>query len=600
MNKFHATLLLALLFFSDSAMAQSTNSLQGSVVASNIWVKSLFDNKVKEICTRIPHLNNILIDYTLPEFYWHYEVENDFSLGIKLDCTIKGFVMEMPGGGLKTIHLSDPGFSELADRLAITYLSLKNVELTANAAALGVTNQWTSSSHISRDKEGDLGIAGFKGLTNYAKTNKINGKKLDILLTHTNLQVSISKGEITNDLNSSAISRYINGVYVKYASDKKKEENDRKVKTSLQNATTLQIGGNLEGAKNELLNAKQFSNDPSLQAKIREVDKQIADQKAVKKETSTNNQTTNSSGNKSSSFTNTGKGSLSGTSSSNTTRNSQAARKEAERKRIQNKNNQLLQQGNRVYQQSFETEKAIDKAANDLKKLFGGSKTPAQLAAERKREEALDYAEELREERRWQREEDRLYREKLARKNTAAEKKRIETEKAKLESTRKNLLALYGAGNLPSSAIRSTSNNQFYFVYAYEGLRESNPALYLTNVFAIGKYPDNTWPLKTNIEKEIYNLTQYGEVIHGPFNREEDAQKAYTRFRESLSGTGMLIRDLTYGGKNAHGTTIFTHKPLIDFWGNPILEKGETKKDSLSVPPKKVVLDEWGNPIKQY
>lgn len=170
-----------------------------------------------------------------------------------------------------------------------------------------------------------------------------------------------------------------------------------------------------------------------------------------------------------------------------------------------------------------------------------------------------------------------------AKKEAAAERARIRKEaeakkKAIRESIKKARLAVfkgYPQGELPLSSTASKGNNLYYFVYAYnqDQLLQDNPKVKTTNnVFAIGKYPDGTWPMKTKIESEINALTPLKETICGPFYSLSEANSVYQSFLSYLDKTNMGIDAISYEGFNAHSETenLKQTAPKLDFWGNPI------------------------------
>ncbi|TVZ57633.1 hypothetical protein NA63_0119 [Flavobacteriaceae bacterium MAR_2010_105] len=169
-----------------------------------------------------------------------------------------------------------------------------------------------------------------------------------------------------------------------------------------------------------------------------------------------------------------------------------------------------------------------------------------------------------------------------AKKEAAAERARIRKEaeakkKAIRESIKKARLAVfkgYPQGELPLSSTASKGNNLYYFVYAYnqDQLLQDSPKVKTTKVFAIGKYPDGTWPMKTKIEDEVNSLTPLQETICGPFYSLSEANSVYNSFLSYVDKTNMGIDALTYEGFNAHSEieNLQQTAPKVDFWGNPI------------------------------
>jgi len=205
-----------------------------------------------------------------------------------------------------------------------------------------------------------------------------------------------------------------------------------------------------------------------------------------------------------------------------------------------------------------------------------------------------------------------------------AEERREEREREariakreKYESIRKNVYEVYKrypSGELPTSATRVNTNKLYYFIYAgtiggYTGdeIYNGEAIEYVSNVFAIGQYPDGTWPMKTTIESEVRTLTNGRGVIHGYFTSEKEAQIALDRFKSEIINAGMKVNNITYAGKNANvqqQSQADNKQQALDYWGNPIKKTNATQPKQTTTPPKqqqtnKPKLDYWGNPIKE-
>ncbi|UCS92168.1 hypothetical protein KZP23_15820 [Echinicola marina] len=199
-------------------------------------------------------------------------------------------------------------------------------------------------------------------------------------------------------------------------------------------------------------------------------------------------------------------------------------------------------------------------------------------------------------------EKERNERERIERDARLAEIKR----KNNLAESRKNVLKHFPMGELPASATKVNSNMLFYFVYtgAYD-FSEESPYIYLSNVFAIGQYPDGTWPMKTTIQEEISKLSEYSEYIHGYYTSEKEAQGALNNFRISMTSTGVRIKDISYPGKNTkvqQQNTSGNKQQTLDYWGNPVKRINATSPQKTQMQQqekKEIKLDYWGNPIKE-
>ncbi|MDT8411253.1 MAG: hypothetical protein RQ875_02225 [Vicingaceae bacterium] len=156
-----------------------------------------------------------------------------------------------------------------------------------------------------------------------------------------------------------------------------------------------------------------------------------------------------------------------------------------------------------------------------------------------------------------------------------AEEKRIAEAKMAIKNTRLNFLKNYPTGELPLSSTKSVGNNLYYFVYSFKeaDLENLSANIYVSNIFALGKYPDGTWPMRTKVEQQIKNLTSLDEVIVGPFYTLSEAQNVYSGFSENLKKINLNSNLVDYDGFNAHKETEGTlSQPSVklDFWGTPI------------------------------
>lgn len=193
-------------------------------------------------------------------------------------------------------------------------------------------------------------------------------------------------------------------------------------------------------------------------------------------------------------------------------------------------------------------------------------------------------------------------REKLEKERTAALKKA-------LRNARTSVFRYFEAGELPMSSTKSRGNNLYYFVYAADDsqVEENTCKVYVSNVFAVGRYPDGTWPMKNRIEQELNALTPLQEVIHGPYASLEEAQSSRRQFGSYAEKARMEVVALEHKGFNVQveGSSRTSVGPALDFFGNPINPKKEAptkqlqKKNTAPQKAQATELDFWGNPIKR-
>ncbi|MFC4720692.1 hypothetical protein ACFO5O_00045 [Geojedonia litorea] len=377
---------------------------------------------------------------------------------------------------------------------------------------------------------------------------------------------------------------------------RQKESIDKKESEELvSQAHEAENRGDLEKAKQLYQQAADKSGSPSLKEDIARINNKIATQKAETQQID-QQQSLQQNSNQSTQLDFWGNPVTTNNSNVTTTNsgNNNAAKKAAweqeealKRQRVDNYNANLIEQSNDIYQQSLSIDKDMNDALSQISpETYGDPKAMIQTGmnllntangnlGQAYTGAALggvglaagllgDLAKAK------------------AKKEAAAERARIRKEaeakkQAIRESIKKARVAVfngYPQGELPLSSTTSKGNNLYYFVYAYnqDQLMLDNPKVKATNVFAIGKYPDGTWPMKTKLESEINALTPLNETICGPFYSQSEASSVYQSFVSYLDKTNMGMDTISYEGFNAHSETenLQQSAPKLDFWGNPI------------------------------
>lgn len=192
--------------------------------------------------------------------------------------------------------------------------------------------------------------------------------------------------------------------------------------------------------------------------------------------------------------------------------------------------------------------------------------------------------------------------EERARQRELAEAREKEIRQA-VKNARLSLFSHFKNGELPVSSTSSLTQNLYYFVYAYQSneMFQDRPSVVLSNVFAIGKYPDGTWPMKTKVAEEIMSVSPLNEILAGPYQTLYEANLKYKMFSDNMNRVSLNAKSIKIEGFNPHDEDelISASTPTVDFWGNPI---GNTVTPKEIIKPKsteKVELDYWGNPIKK-
>ncbi|RAV29036.1 hypothetical protein DN748_08870 [Sinomicrobium soli] len=192
----------------------------------------------------------------------------------------------------------------------------------------------------------------------------------------------------------------------------------------------------------------------------------------------------------------------------------------------------------------------------------------------------------------------------------------ILASRARIDEITQNTNAIfqrYKTGEIPTSATRVQSNKLYYFIYtnnldSFTGIEidEGKAVVRVSNVFAIGQYPDGTWPMANTIQAEINDLTSHNGQLHGYYISEQEAQTVLNNFKNEIQNAGIRIENnIVYTGKNANEQQQHTtgNKQQLDYWGNPIKKTNTTQTKQTATPQKqqtkKPKLDYWGNPVKE-
>lgn len=174
-------------------------------------------------------------------------------------------------------------------------------------------------------------------------------------------------------------------------------------------------------------------------------------------------------------------------------------------------------------------------------------------SANKKRKEAEKAAEEQRRKIEAQREAER--------KRIAAEKERLRKEAFELLMTqRRTILETFSQSDpIPLSTTPIAENTIYYFLYAIDSNsydQKSQTTVYISNVFAIEKYKDGTWPYQSRIEQETAKLTPFKEQLHGYYTDLEQAQQMRTELVSSLEiNEGVSINEVAYRAESITGTS---------------------------------------------
>lgn len=149
-----------------------------------------------------------------------------------------------------------------------------------------------------------------------------------------------------------------------------------------------------------------------------------------------------------------------------------------------------------------------------------------------------------------------------------AEKRIQEREIKLLSEVRTDLFKRFKEASFPTSTAKIEANTLYFFTYSYDPsqIGGKQAVLYISNVFQVDKYSDDTWPFKNSIIGEISKLTPYTEVLHGYYSTEGDAENMRKSLIEIFKSTGGTEKAVFYQGKKISGSGTGTKK--VDFWEN--------------------------------
>lgn len=639
-------ILILFLFISSKAISQEKDTYPARVIIGPSLAQELFALQLPQMKNRVPHLVNIEVHFGITNWYWTcnptvaaYTMSVHVDIG---DVNYIGFVMKLPNGGERRVSFEEAGISiPPGKRPSICDIKL-GIEIgkfnTRGTTEIDLTVSGTGTGSVRWDNR----TQEFEDFVKYNHQEK-RYKTVHEIFSGLDPQVTIDHLGSYN----CNISNFDNNFYlarIKKYIDKEYETASTKTKlttllSAAQNAESL---GRIDEAIESYEAAYQIQRNPDIKEKIDKLKaKKSSNQDSPSSAQGSNSRNTNSdsrsSGNSSQSqhsrddsynsfrnnnySSNNGNSSYRGSSSTISAREEHERREAAKRAKVDAHNDALRQQGNAIHQQSQQTWNNYQQNLQQINSQFDQWHRNRMAA-----EEEDDYGE--REETRWERdarerkereererverevrEAERRERERIEREAKEAEQRRVAAENKRRDDLARNRQKIFSAfipGELPSSASRLSTNKIYFFVFTVPGnLRDDRPETYLSNVFAIGQYPDGTWPLKTLVQREINALTLSTETIHGFYTSEQEAEKARSSFRDYMSSLGITVRAISYAGKNADVTPIDQQgvKPNLDFWGNPINTGASQKKSSTrptqQTPDTKPKLDFWGNPVKE-
>jgi hypothetical protein len=179
----------------------------------------------------------------------------------------------------------------------------------------------------------------------------------------------------------------------------------------------------------------------------------------------------------------------------------------------------------------------------------------------------------------------------------------IQREKWTKINSRKALFLKYPDGTTPLSSQAGSAREVYYFTYYYSKSKENDEFLliYVSNVFAVARYADGSWPFKSSLMNKLAKAPEgQSWILIGYYTSKTEAEEKQNFFVNELKNNRGIIKDVSHApvGSSESGAT-------TDFWGNAgPLEKLPASADKQSEVPAKpaeqkeeVKYDFWGNPL---
>ncbi len=124
------------------------------------------------------------------------------------------------------------------------------------------------------------------------------------------------------------------------------------------------------------------------------------------------------------------------------------------------------------------------------------------------------------------------------------------------------------------------------------------PEISISNVFAVSKFSDGTWPLKGKVIEKLGLKGSNNDItLSGYYTSRTDAEASQRYLSGKAKETAFIVSTINCSVSESAKIVA----PVTDFWGNPIDKTNNSSvnttpvKETISNKPK---LDFWGNPVK--
>lgn len=174
-------------------------------------------------------------------------------------------------------------------------------------------------------------------------------------------------------------------------------------------------------------------------------------------------------------------------------------------------------------------------------------------------------------------------------------------EKLRIINSRKEVLSRIPKAKMPLT-YPAVNNNEVYFFAYYSttaSLESNNPEISVTNVFAVSKYSDGSWPLQNRLTDKITYSTKYAGIqLAGYYITRSEAEAARNNLIIQARANAINTANIQYSEK-----TVATNanSGSSDFWETNYNKQNNSNNDTntpTEEKPAKPVLDFWDNPIK--
>ncbi|SCX98542.1 hypothetical protein SAMN05192588_0580 [Nonlabens sp. Hel1_33_55] len=191
----------------------------------------------------------------------------------------------------------------------------------------------------------------------------------------------------------------------------------------------------------------------------------------------------------------------------------------------------------------------------------------------------------------------------------AREEARIAAERKayfdKLIVERKDAYSKLPAITYPNSATSQSLSTAYFFTTHFEPatLEEENPEITVSDVIAVNRYSDGSWPFLNSTLGKIPKVNTSSIALVGYFNTYDDAYAALSDLTKEFSKNGVTVEIISIAEvfdvpSDAIVSDLGNEAPSTDFWGNPVSSKKKKKAKTSKKPAKNASSDFWGETVK--